>query len=155
MYTLPLKYRKPEFFLPVLYKLCEMVGRRLRRKNLEGNVLYFYSHDGDYHSFGGSEKLGDYIFDGQEIFMHAVRLFKRFKPQNIWKFKLIDVTMANLRPRSRQLSLFGHREKQCRLVKALDKINDKYGEFTVIRALVLKADKVFSDSVGFGRIKEL
>lgn len=155
MYTLPKEFREQKFFIPVLYKLCEMVGRRLRRKKLEGNVLHFYVHDRNYRGFGGSEKLGDYIFDGREIFLHAVRMFKKFKPKNSWEFKLIGVTVAHLRSKSGQLSLFGHREKSARLSTALDKINDKYGEFTVFHTPVLAAGKVFRDSIGFGRIKEL
>ena len=42
MYTLPKEFRQAKFFVPVLYKLCEMVGRRLRNKNLSGNIIYFY-----------------------------------------------------------------------------------------------------------------
>jgi DNA polymerase IV len=155
MYTLPLKYRAPEFFVPVLYKLCEMVGRRLRRKQLEGNIVHFYSHDKNYQGFGGSEKIGDYISDSREIFIEAVRLFEKFRPKGAWGFKLIGITVANLRSINGQLSLFGHKEKVTRLSESLDRINDKYGEFTVIRAPILAAGKVFRDSVGFGRIKEL
>ena len=155
MYTLPKEYREAKFFIPVLCKLCEMVGRRLRRKNLEGDVIHFFIRDKNYEGFGGSEKLGDYISGGREIFMHAVRVFEKFKPKGAWEFKLIGVTVANLRPQSGQLSLFGHREKASRVSAALDKINDKYGEFTIIHTPILAADRVFRDSVGFGRIKEL
>lgn len=160
MYTLPMEYRKPEFFAPVLYKLCEMVGRRLRRRRLEGNVLHFFANDGSHGVFGESQKLGDYIFDGRDIFRQAMKISDRLcrrgsRPSPTGEFRLIGVTMANLRPMSHQLSLFGHRERSQRLVQALDKINDKYGEFTVCRVPLLAAGKVFRDSVGFGRVKEL
>jgi len=155
MYTLPKEFRELKFFVPVLYKLCEMVGRRLRRKQLEGNLLSFYAHNKDYHGFGGSEKLGDYISGGREIFLQAVRMFEKFRPRGAWEFKLIGVTVANLRAQTGQLSLFGHKERDLKLAHHLDKINDKYGEFTVIYAKALSAGKVFRDSVGFGRVKEL
>lgn len=155
MYTLPKEFRQPEFFIPVLYKLCEMVGRRLRRKCLEGNVLHFFSYDKNYKSFGHSLKLGDFISEGREIFLQAQAIFKKVQPKGEWGFKLIGVTVANLRPYSQQLSLFGHREENKKLSEALDQINNKYGEFTVIRAPILKAGKVFRDSVGFGRVKEI
>jgi len=155
MYTLPQEFREQKFFVPVLYKLCEMVGRRLRRKNLEGNLLNFFVHDKDYKGFGQSKKLGDYIFDSREIFIHAVSIFEKIKPKGNWQFKMIGLTLANLRPQSGQLSLFGHKEKSAKLAGALDIINDKYGEFTIIRAPVLAAGKAFRDSVGFGRVKEL
>ena len=155
MYTLPMEFRKPEFFVPVLYKLCEMVGRRLRRKKLEGNIIHFYVWDKNYEGFGHSQKLGDYVSDGREIFIEAMKIFESIGPKGAWEFKLIGITVANLRAFTNQLSLFGHREDLRRVAEALDHINDKYGEFTIIRAPVIKAGKVFRDSVGFGRVKEL
>lgn len=154
MYTLPKEFREEKYFVPVLYKLCEMVGKRLRKQKLEGDVLHFYVHDKDYKGFGESKKLGEYIFDGRDIFTHAASIFERIRPKG-WQFKLIGVTVANLRPISGQLSIFGHREENRRLVKALDAINEKYGDFTVCRVPILAAGKVFRDSVGFGRVKEL
>ena len=155
MYTLPKEFREKKFFIPVLYKLCEMVGRRLRRKKLEGNIVHFFSYNKDYKGFGGSEKLGEYISDSREIFIYATSVFEKNCPQGAWEFKLIGITVANLRPQNGQRSLFGHKEQGLKLAEALDKINDKYGEFTIIRAPILAAGKVFRDSVGFGRVKEL
>jgi DNA polymerase IV len=154
MYTLPKEFRKPEFFLPVLYKLCEMVGRRLRRRELAGNVVSCYFHNKDYDGFGDSKKLGYFLQDGREIFLECERLIGRALTlaQNV---KLVGVTVAGLRPYIHQLSLFGDAERQIRAVKALDKINDKYGEFTILRAQMLPAGKAFRDSIGFGRVKEL
>jgi DNA polymerase-4 len=183
VYTLPMEFRKPEFFLPVLYKLCEMVGRRLRRKKLMGNIIHFYFHpvgslsrlnvgtadafgrptsngvnDKNYEGFGKSVKLGYFLQDGREIFLVAEEIYADLlKGQKIasLEFKLIGVTVAGLRPYVNQLSLFGQEERGRRLVSALDRINDKYGEFTILRAQMLRAGKAFRDSIGFGRVKEL
>jgi DNA polymerase-4 len=154
MYTLPQEYRKPQFFLPVLYKLCEMVGRRLRKKNLMGNIVSCYYHDKDYIGAGDSKKLKYYLQDGRDIFSEAVEMLN--KHRGVGEFKLIGITVAGLRPYQNQLSLFGRTlSSQRPLLRALDKINDKYGEFTVLRAQMLPAGKVFRDSIGFGRVKEL
>jgi DNA polymerase-4 len=158
MYTLPLEYRKPEFFLPVLYKLCEMVGRRLRRKGLMGDTIHFYCHDKNYQGFGDSKKLKYFLQDGREIFLAAADMHADLLRQSIRglsEFKLIGITVAGLRPYVNQLSLFGDSERQKRLLGALDKINDKYGEFTILRAKMMSAGRVFRDSIGFGRVKEL
>lgn len=154
MYTLPQEFRKPEFFVPVLYKLCEMVGRRLRRKGLMGNIVHFYYHDKNYEGFGKSLKLGYFLQDGRGIFLECLRVFEglRKKPD---QFKLIGVTVAGLCPYVHQLSLFGDVERERKTVAALDEINNKYGEFTILRAQMMPAGKVFRDSVGFGRVKEL
>ncbi len=171
MYTLPQEFRKPEFFIPVLYKLCEMVGRRLRRKNLMGNVISCYYHNKDYEGFGESKKLAYFLQDGREIFLEAMRILDSATDQRtnpafaqgyggqgqrlISGVKLIGVTVAGVRPYIHQLSLFGDVERERKTVEALDEINDKYGEFTILRAQMHKAGKVFRDSVGFGRMKEL
>ena len=156
MYTLPREFRKPEFFLPVLYKLCEMVGRRLRKKNLMGNIISCFCHNKDYEGFGDSKKLGYLLQDGREIFLEATKLLKQHAgAEGFAGIKLIGVTVAGLEPYVNQLSLFGQAEQQKRLLTSLDKINNKYGEFTVMRAEMFKAGKVFRDSVGFGRMKEL
>jgi DNA polymerase IV len=156
MYTLPQQYRKPEFFVPVLYKLCEMVGRRLRRKELVGNVIHFFFHDKDWQGFGKSIKLGYFVQDGREIFLEVMRIIdSAANPRLISGTKIIGITVAGLRPYVHQLSLFGDEASSRRLVAALDNINDRYGEFTIMRAQMAKAGKVFRDSVGFGRMKEL
>ncbi|MDE2311879.1 MAG: DNA polymerase IV [Patescibacteria group bacterium] len=153
MYTLPQDYRRQEFFLPVLYKLCEMVGRRLRRKRLEGEIVHFFTHDKNWQGFGRSLKLGYFAQDGREIFLEVVRSFAGQAPPA--GAKIIGVTVAGLRSYTKQLSLFGDVERQRRVVAALDSINDRYGEFAIVRALQIPAGKVFRDSVGFGRVKEL
>lgn len=153
MYTLPKEYREQKFFAPVLYKLCEMVARRMRKQELMGNIIHFYVRDKDYEGFGESKKLGFYVYDGREVFLQAMLIFEKLKISN-FNFKLIGITVAGLRPYVRQLSLFGHEEKSKSLATALDAINAKYGDFTVCRAPILSAKQVFHDSIGFGRIKE-
>ena len=153
MYTLPKKYREPKFFTPVLYKLCEMVARRLRKQGLMGNVIHFYVRDKDYEGFGQSRKLGFYVYDGREIFLQCVNIFEGLGSPKT-EFKIIGITVAGLRPYVHQLSLFGHEERLRGLTKALDKINSKYGDFTVCRVPILAAKDAFADSIGFGRIKE-
>ena len=154
MYTLPKEYRQQEFFVPVLYKLCEMVARRLRRQELMGSALHFYLVDCADQGFGRSRRLKFYLYDGREIFLQCMQIFEEMKVPS-GGFKLIGITVADLVYHAHQLSLFGHEERLRGLDAALDKINSKYGEFTVCRVPVLGAGKVFRDSVGFGRTKEL
>lgn len=154
MYTLPKEFREEKFFAPVLYKLSEMVGKRLRRKGLMGNVINFYINDKNYDSAGQSRRLDFYIYDGREIFLQCIKIFEKLVlPPG--ELKLIGVTVSGLTPYVRQLSLFGGEESKKRVADALDKINEKYGDFTVCRTPILTVGKVFRDSVGFGRIKEL
>jgi len=137
----------------VLYKLCEMAAKRLRKQNLMGNIIHFYIRDKEYQSFGESKKLDFYVYDGREIFLQCMRVFEGL-PMKAGEFKLIGVTVAGLKPYQAQLSLFGHEEKLKRVTETLDKVNQKYGDFTLFRAPILNAKGAFKDSIGFGRIRE-
>lgn len=154
MYTLPKEFRRPEFFEPVLYKLSEMVARRLRKKWLGGRVLSVYVHTADDRWTGRSAKFGFRVWEGREIFYQARRIFKQLGLRRPIA-KLIGISVAGLEPALVQPDLFGFEARQGRVAKALDKINSKYGGFTVCRVPVLKAKAVFHDSVGFGRVKEI
>lgn len=154
MYTLPKEYREAKFFIPVLYKLSEMVAKRMRVQGLVGDVLHFHIHDLNHECYGQSKKLGYYVRDGREIFYEAVKIFESANLPSNHQFKLIGVTIAGLKEEVNQLSLFDRDEKDKRVVNALDKINEKYGNFTVCRVPVKLAGNVFKDSIGFGRIKE-
>lgn len=154
MYTLPREFRERKFFVPVLYKLAEMVGRRLRKQNLQGNLLHFYLSDSRHEYFGQSRRLGYFLYDGREIFLESLRIFESLQVADKI-FKLIGVTVAGLRPYIHQQSLFGDEERKRQVAAALDIINQKYGDFTICRVPILSAGRVFRDSIGFGRIKEL
>lgn len=157
MYTLPKEYRQAEFFEPVLYKLCEMVGERLRRKKLMGNVVTAFARDKSYNVFGNSLKVGREIFDARDLFLISKKILFGHPDMEkvISQCKLIGVTVAGLRPYYFQQSLFKKHSAKGALMAAVDKINLKYGKFTLLYAPVLKAGKVFRDSVGFGRVKEV
>ena len=57
---------------------------------------------------------------------------------------------------SPQLSLFdAPPDKAHRLSDAMDRLNDRYGEFVVTPALMMGMDNVILDRIAFGSIKEL
>ena len=157
VYTIPKEFRKPEVFQPVLYKLSEMVGARLRVNELAGNVLSVHLHDHEYNCLGKSRKLGYFIDDGREIFLEAMAQLKStgtslaVLTQNLY---LVGITVAGLRPAVPQQSLFASVARQRRLTRALDKINEKYEDFTVARIPAWQARHIIRDSIGFGRMKE-
>lgn len=154
MYTLPKEFRQPKFLEPVLYKLSEMVALRLRKKWLAGRVLSAYIHTVDDRWLGKSAKFSFRVWEGREIFFQSREIFKGLGIGQA-AAKLIGISIAGLGPALSQPDLFGVGARQAKVAKALDKINGKYGNFTVCRAPVMKANKVFQDSVGFGRIKEI
>lgn len=182
MYTVADEHRNANVLLPVLYKLSEMVAARLRVNNLTGNVLSAYINTPDGESFGKSKRLNYWLSDGRDIFLESVKLLesvlchpeldsgsrfaihKTWIPNQVWNdnkisldnlpVKLIGVTVAGLTNFVPQKSLFARDQKSSRAVLALDKINEKYGDFTVARVPAWLAKDIIRDSVGFGRMKE-
>ena len=54
---------------------------------------------------------------------------------------------------SEQLEMFATRSHA--VAAAMDKINDKYGEFVITPALMMGMDDVILDPIAFGGVKEL
>jgi DNA polymerase-4 len=54
---------------------------------------------------------------------------------------------------SEQLDMFGSRSHA--VAQAMDKINDKYGEFVITPALMMGMDDTIIDQIAFGGVKEL
>jgi DNA polymerase IV len=157
MYTISREFRSAKVLLPVLYKLSEMVGARMRVNGLQGSVIHVYMHDAEYQGSGGSHKLGYYLDDGRDIYLEALNILLGQNPDiNFWQQQLylIGVTVSGLAPTTEQQSLFQFYEKKRRLVTALDKINEKYDDFTVARVPAFLAKDIIRDSIGFGRMKE-
>ena len=75
-YTLPVASADAKIALQVLFKLSEMVGRRLREAKLSGNTVHFILTDRKNEYFNKQKKLGRYIQDGREIFLEAAKILK-------------------------------------------------------------------------------
>ncbi len=157
MYTIPSEYREKKMLQPVLYKLSEMVGARLRVNNLSGSGLSIHVHDPEKNCFGKSLKLGYQLRDGREIYLESMAALEKLKAIHHLEKSvyMVGVTVTNLQPvESEQLSLFIKTNKRAGVVSAIDKINAKYDDFTIARVPAFLARDVIRDSVGFGRMKE-
>ncbi len=157
MYTIPIEYRKKNMLQPVLYKLSEMVARRLRANKLMAGGIHVHIHDPERICINKGANIGSNIEDGREIFLEAINLIKASGLNLVDAAKssyLIGVTAFDLKPRLEQKSLFSKYKSYSKLNQAIDKINDKYQDFTITRVPAFLARDVIRDSVGFGRMKE-
>ncbi len=156
MYTVPIEYRKQKILRPVLYKLSEMVAARLRANELMGNQIHVHAYNGAEVHAGRGAKIGYYVQDGRDIYLEALGLLrataslKELDNQTYF----VGVTVAGLKSYSPQASLFEDVPRRERLATALDKINQKYEDFTVARVPAFLARNIIRDSVGFGRMEE-
>ncbi len=129
----------------LLLKLTELVGRRLRSKKLIGRTVSCWFRYGlkveEHFTGGGMQITIPYTDDGLEIFKVGWKIFNQ-----TWdgkKIRLIGVSISNLRPLTPQnLTFLDESLKQEKIIKALDKINDKFGEFTLQRGILLDTEKI-------------
>lgn len=157
MYTIPMEFRSKKMMKPVLYKLSEMVGIRLRANGLMGDTVHVHVHDPERLCASRGGRVGGYIQDGREIYLECLSLLRQtgISLEELEQHSyLIGVTVAGLVPQVAQPSLFGGKKYNNQLLQALDKINQKYADFTVARVPAFLARNIIRDSVGFGRMKE-
>ncbi len=116
------------FHESVLMKLCEKTGRRLRSLDMEAGTVWL----GIGTTLGGVGdvvRLSDRTADTRVLFREAVKIYRREWTTGLPTF--FAVYSTDLAPVSRQGALFG-KPKDYTLPKALDEINDRYGEYVVM-----------------------
>lgn len=156
MYTIPEEFRRQRVMRQVLYKLCEMVGARLRVNEVMGNVAYVHLRDANHLGVARGGKVGYYMRDGRDIYKEALRLLEstgadlNLLDRQIYR---VGITVAGLVPYENQENLFSIGQPE-QLLSAMDKINAKYDDFTIARVPAFLARGIIRDSVGFGRMKE-
>lgn len=140
-YTLPKSTSNLEEVKSYLLRLAEQVGRRLRQGNLRGNVVHvalgfdssadtLHLHRG-YDFWSQQKKVSDYLDDGYEVFLTAEKMIDKSLGEKAVRFVSISVT--NLTHHLDQISIFESDEKKKKVLRAVDEINDHFGEFTIHR----------------------
>ncbi len=128
-HTLPRNTRDPNVLARQLLRLSEMVGRRLREQDYAGRTVTLVIRYSDMHTFTRRKSIEEHIDDGYRIYTEALSILRQLPPDGR-AVRLIGVSVSNLVKGTRQLSLFSD-ERRRRILKAVDAINDRYGEFTI------------------------
>lgn len=131
----------------VLMKLCEKTGRRLREKHLQahGLAVWWSFLDGDgYHE---SFRLPRPAFDTNDIFCPSAELFaETTKGRDLLA---LAVSVFDLTPRVHQLSFFDDPVGRDAVTHALDRINNRFGEYTLYRGSMWQTERHAPDRIGF------
>lgn len=125
----------PHEIKQILLKLTELVARRLRAKKLVGKTVHCWYRSAEFVGDGMQITI-PYTNDGLEIFKAAWRIF-----QKIWdggRIRMIGVSISNLKSEHPEnLSLLPDDNRKKLINQTLDKVNNKYGEFTLQRGILL------------------
>ena len=126
--------------LRYLLQLAEMVGRRARRYGVSGRTVSIYIRFADF--FTNIQKqitLGSYINLSNDIYRSAVRLLDSMELSQ--PVRLLGVCLSNLEYQEQQPSLFAEERRKEQLTRAMDAVNDRFGDFKVTFGSMLHTEE--------------
>ena len=149
-YALPKFLTKPEELAPTLTKLVEKVGFRMRRADFQARGVHLGLLFRDHEYWHQGIRMDRPVFLSRDIYRVAYRLLSH-SPYHL-PVRNLAVSCFDLSGRDRlQLCLFEDSLKKDRLVRALDEINDRWGDFVITPALMANTEDLVHDRIGFGR----
>ncbi len=113
-----------------LLQLSEMVGRRARRYGVSGRTVTLTIRHTDFSTFSRQQIQPASLSRSEDIYQAALRIFDRLLLTQ--PIRLLGVRLSNLEHRGCQLPLFLEERRREQLTESLDRVNDQYGEFTVM-----------------------
>lgn len=139
--TLRKDVEKREDILRYLLQLAEMVGRRSRRYGVTGKTVSLFIRFTDFFTTIQKQvTLSCYINLSDEIYKAVVRLLDSMEiGQSI---RLLGISLSNLNnQQEEQISLFEPDRKKEELTKAMDAVNNRFGEFKVTFGSMLDTEE--------------
>lgn len=133
-YTLPKQTSNPKVILGWLRLLSEMVGQRLRKLGLEGYTISIWLNGSQNRGFSKQKTFQNSVSLGIDIFMRSKAILGLKNSQKI-SLRALGVSVSNLKPHT-QIPLLKREKKECSLAQITDKINDKYGDWTIYPAVL-------------------
>lgn len=146
----------PKQISAIMMKLCERVGVRLRKNGLEAKRIGVgWSYEESMLAPRSRSEVGagnnvrcfDPVFESYDIFSAAWRAF--CAGWNRRTVTSLAVTALELAPTVAQTSIFSDKTKRQNISAALDAVNGRYGDYTVIRGQMWGTGEFAPDRVGF------
>lgn len=139
----------------LLMKLCEKTGRRLRAGDYVAGGIHLWLNFESRVYWAKGRRVQSDIYSTQDIYLQAQQLLNEATIP--CKVTNMGVTVTHLRPASpRQLGLFDDSRLDTRsLARAADIVNDRYGEFTVVPAIMANMQDTILKRVAFGSVRDL
>ncbi|OGD90427.1 hypothetical protein A3D07_02945 [Candidatus Curtissbacteria bacterium RIFCSPHIGHO2_02_FULL_42_15] len=153
-YALPEPLITAEKLAPILQKLCEKTGMRMRKAGYLAKGIHLAIVYRDQNFWHKGITLADFVFDSRDIYKIAFRLLNLSPYRS--PVRNLAVSCFHLeKVQNMQLSLLEDQTKKQNLVNAIDKINEKWGNFVITPARMIGMGDVVVDRVAFGGVKEL
>ena len=125
----------------VVEELAEKVAARLRRAGYGGTTIHVTVRFRDFTSRGEQVTIPDATADGLRIVREVMRILERWN--RLPPVRLVGVSVSNLiGAHLTQASLFPKQERWRAATNAMDAANNRYGDWTVQRASLLRTERV-------------
>lgn len=135
-----------------LRRLAEMVAGRLRNQNMYGKTISLYLRDSNRKGYGQRTTINPCTNEGLIIFKAAEKMLTDINWNK--ETRLIGIGISNLvYEHEFPLYLLNEQKKSESRTKALDLINNKFGDFTLVPADTLRADRTKGKISSFLRHK--
>ena len=132
--TLPRDIRKEKEIQRVILQLSEQVGRRLRKGGFQGRTVALTLRYTNFETFTRHRTFQNHMDGGYAIYRAGVEILKTLRLR--MPIRLVGISVSQLTQMD-QLPLFPEEKRELDLLWAMDRLNDRYGEFTLRRASLL------------------
>jgi DNA polymerase IV len=136
----------------LLMKLCEKTGRRLRRARFSAQGVHVSCVYTDVSWWHIGRKFDVPVYTTRDIYVKALLLLNSSEyPKRV---RNLAVSVYDLIPSTNeQMELFS--SPMHAVSEAMDKINDRWGEFVITPTLMMDMEDIILDRIAFGGVKEL
>lgn len=139
-YTLPRSTENPGFIRAWIRLLADMVGERLRQKGLTAATTHLWLNGPKIGNFGAQKTFEQATDDGYEIYQRSLKIISRLGPKTP-KIQALGVTGRGLTA-AKYPPLFEGQKVREDLIKALDSINNRYGDGSIYPAVIALTRKM-------------
>ena len=134
-YTLSMAQINPQVIQAWIRVLSEMVATRLRQDNLVSATVHLWLNGPQIGNFGAQKTYQEPTNDGYEVYQRTLKIMDKSRFKNS-RIRAIGVTCSSLSKPSYN-PLFNEEIRREGLIKALDRINGRFGESTIYPAITV------------------
>lgn len=154
-YALPIPTTDIVALSRLLMKLCEKMGRRLRKFGFVARGVHVSCVYSDYSYWHMGATMGIELYTTRDLYRKILLIFNRQQQRK--PIVKLGVSCYGLSSSEKaQMTLFDDVPASRRISDAMDQINDRYGEYVITPALMMGMDNLVLKRVAFGgSVKEL
>lgn len=134
--------------LPRFHYLCETTGKKLRFNSADARGIIVWAGLASGERWHARKTWRTSFYTDREIYERALYLFNK-RPRHT-NLTIMGITCYNLSPTTRdQPSLFDEVNKEERLTEAVDKLNERYGNFVIHSLNSLGGKRIVKQKIPF------